>query len=269
MLQRNELHFERRSILTAAQLRAIESFPREMLRLKYLDYGNGIISGVDFVERGDEIFTTEGIVKLGNLFYCADEINLSALYKSIQETFNCHFVLTEPKRTAAENVTTEKIFLEVKRLEKNSDEFELGSFQSGGYTIYLPDINANAADLFKEFTANSQLNLLNVPYSVRGGTTFHPYIFRAVLKKLESKKNPSPADTALMIHLANFGVTTIPALKIYVQSNGVQWLDDSRENIFKSILDAVKAEWKIKLPETIPGGQETIPPTSPNGDIFI
>ena len=267
MLQRNELHFERRSILTAAQLRAIESFPREILRLKYLDYGNGIISGVDFVQRGDEIFTTEGIVKLGNFFYCADEINLSALAKGAIGTFKYHFVLAEPKRTAAENVTTEKISLEVKQLEKNFTGFEFGKFTSG-LRIKLPDINA--ANLFDEFTAKgSRLNLLNVPYSVRGGTTFHPYIFRAVLKKLESKENPSPADTALMINLANFGVATIPALKIYVQSNGVNWRDDSRENIFKSILAAIQAEWKIKLPENFSDSQEKIPTTTKDTGFFV
>lgn len=265
MLQRNELHFERRSILTAAQLRAIESFPREILRLKYLDYGNGIISGVDFVQRGDEVFTTEGIVKLGNFFYCADEINLSELAKGAIGIFQYHFVLSEPKRTASENVTTEKISLELKKFEENFTGFEFGKFKSG-LRINLPKLDA--ANLFDEFTKR-ELNLLNVPYSVLGGTTFHPYIFRAVLKKLESKKNPSPADTALMIHLANFGVATIPALKIYVQSNGVQWLDDSRENIFQSILAAIQAEWKIKLSEKFDDGPEKIPTTPENTGIFV
>ena len=266
MLQRNELHFERRSILTAAQLRAIESFPREILRLKYLDYGNGIISGVDFVQHGEEIFTTEGIVKLGNFFYCADAINLSALAKSAIGTFQYQFVLTEPKRTTAENVTTEKISLELKKFDEKFNGFEFANFKSG-LKIKLPEIDAT--DLFKEFTKSSRLNLLNVPYSVRGGTTFHPYIFRAVLKKLELKKNPSPADTALMIHLANFGVATIPALKIYVQSNGVNWIDDSRENIFQSILAAVQAEWKIKLPEKFSDTQVKVPTTPICEDIFI
>lgn len=266
MLKRNELHFERRSILTAAQLRAIEKFPREILRIKYLDYGNGIISGVDFVQHGEEIFTTEGIVKLGNFFYCADAINLSALAKSAIGTFQYQFVLTEPKRIAAENVTTEKISLELKKFDEKFTGFEFGKFKSG-FRIKLPKLDST--NLFEEFTANNRLNLLNVPYSVRSGTTFHPYIFRAVLKKLELKKNPSPADTALMIHLANFGVATIPALKIYVQSNGVNWIDDSRENIFKSILAAVQAEWKIKLPEKFVDGQEKISTTSNREEFFV
>ena len=266
MLSRNELHFERRSILTAAQLRAIEKFPREILRLKYIDFGNGIISGVNFINRDGEIFLTEGLVKIGNFFYYADEINLSTLAKNLFDGVKYIFALTEPTRTAAENVTTEKISLEVKQFEKNCAEFEFGRFKAG-LGINLPELDAE--DLFKEFTASSRLNLLNVPYSVRGGTTFHPYIFRAVLKKLDVKENPSPADISLMIHLENFGVAAIPALKIYVKSNDVQWRDDSRENIFKSILDAVQAEWKIKFPEKISAAQKNILPAENRTGFFI
>ena len=259
MLNRNELHFERRSILTAAQLRAIEKFPREILRLKYLDFGNGIISGVDFVQREDKVFITEGIVKIGNYFYLADEINLSDLAKDTLDGINYQFVLTEPQRTSSENVTAEKIFLEVK-LAENPAELEFGKF-TAGLGINLP--NLDTEDLFKEFTAQSQLNLLNVPYSVRGGTTFHPYVFRAILHKLTPKKNPTPADTSLMIHLANFGVASIPALKIYVESNGEKWRDDSRENIFQSVLDAVKADWKINLPEKPSDSSEPVEKKKP------
>lgn len=260
MLNRNELHFERRSILTAAQLRAIEKFPREILRLKYLDFGNGIISGVDFVQREDKVFITEGIVKIGNYFYTADEINLSNLAKDTLDGVDYHLVLTESERTSSENVTAEKIFLEVKRLEEKPAELEFGKF-TAGLGIILPNIGAE--DLVKEFTDRSQLNLLNVPYSVRGGTTFHSYVFRAILHKLTLKKNPTPADTSLMIHLANFGVASIPALKIYVESNGVQFVGDSRENIFKSILKAVKADWKINLPEKISDPSEPVKKPKP------
>ena len=82
MLSRKELRFERRSILTAAQLRAIEKFPREILRLMFLENGDGIISGLDYVERGGEIFLTEGLVKIGGTFYFAAETNLSALMRN-------------------------------------------------------------------------------------------------------------------------------------------------------------------------------------------
>ena len=244
MLKRNELHFTRRSILTAAQLRAIERFPQEILRIKYKDFANGIISGVDFVQRGDEIFTTEGLVKIGNLFYLAEEINLSALTENLKGHLEYHFVLSKPNRTSTENVTTEKIFLDVQPLEGFTSELEFGRFTSGG-GINLPKLDAE--DLLRTFTSKNRLNLLNVPYSVHGGTTFHPYIFRAILHKLKLKENPSPADIALMIHLADFKVATIPALEIYVKQNSAKWQGDSRKNIFESVLNAVKAEWKISV----------------------
>ena len=268
MLIRNELHFERRSILTAAQLRTIEKFPREILRLKYADFGNGIISGMDFVERDDKIFLTEGLFKIGNFFYLAEEINLSSLAQNTRDGIKYIFALTEPQRTASENVVTEKISVEVKPLEENFNSLELGRFRAG-LGINLPEIDVGAEDLFDEFTNSSCLQILNVHYSVRGGTTFHPYIFRAVLNKLELKENPTPSDTALMIHLANFGVATIPSLKIYVKGNGVEWNDDSRENIFRSILDALKAKRKINFSEINSAPSENVETVKNRGRFFL
>ena len=244
MLSRRELRFERRSILTARQLRAIEKFPREFLRLMYSDYGDGIISGMDFIERDDEIFLTEGLVKLGDEIFFAAEVNLSELMTGKAVGKRYRFVLGEPQRSAYENVITEKISLEVRELDEVGG-LEFGRFKAG--LIHLPAVDAE--DLFEEFTRASRLNLLHVPLAVRGGVTFHPIIFRAILWRLEHKKNPAPVDHALMIRLADVGAVSMHALKIFVEGKDVAWRDDSRENIFKSVLEAVDKEWELNLPE--------------------
>lgn len=263
MFNRNELRFERRSILTAAQLRAIEKFPREFLRLTFADFGDGILSGLDFVTRGDEIFLTAGVVKLGEKFFLADEINLSTLIDG--SVGKCRFVLSEPQRTATEGVINEKISLEVKPLDETCNGADFGRFKAG--LVKLPDINAE--DLFDEFTRDSRLNLLHVSQAVRGGTTFHPTIFRAILSRLQCKENPSPADVALMLRLADGEPLSLPALKIFVECKSVTWRDASPEEIFTSVIAAVDAVQETILPAQINKPEEVPAPQSTHETIWI
>ena len=262
MLNRNELRFERRSILTAAQLRAIEKFPREFLRLTFADFGDGILSGLDFVTRGKEIFLTAGIVKLGEKFFFADEMNLSTLMPDDGRRYR--FVLGAASRTSVEGVITEKISLEVKPLDETSDGADFGRFRAGAN---LPDINAKS--LFDEFTRGSRLNLLHVPQSVRGGTTFHPIIFRAILSRLQRKENPSPADVALMLRLADAETISLPALKIFVECKSLKWHDKSREEIFKSLIAAIDAVQETVLPAQIHAPEKVSRPQPTRETMFI
>jgi len=264
MLTRKELRFERRSILTAAQLRAIEKFPREFLRLMFLDFGDGIISGLDFIERDDEIFLTEGLVKLNNNFFFAQTTNLSKLMAGLTEGKRYKIVLGTPQRTAAENVITEKISLEVREL-KESGGLEFGRFRAG--LVRLPEFNAE--DLFAEFTKASRLNLLNVPYSTRGGATFHPLIFKAILSRLQRKENPAPADFALMIQLADFGIVSLNALKVFVECKDVTWRGGSQEEILQTVLAAIDKDWEIILPEKISAPEKVQQTELERGGIFI
>ena len=245
MFNKKELRFERRSILSAAQLRAIEKFPREFFRLMFAEYDDGIICGLDFTERDGKIFLTEGLLKVGDAFYFAEEKNLSEMTRGLHDGVNYKFVLGEAQRAAEENIITEKISLTAAKLDEKIGALEFGRFRHT--KIKLPDLDAE--NLFNEFTAGSRLNLLDVSFSTRGGKTFPPYVFRALLKKLERKKFPTPADVALMIQLANFGTASLHALKIYVEANKISWQDDSREKIFKSVLAATEAVVEVSLPE--------------------
>ena len=157
------------------------------------------------------------------------------------------FVLGAPQRTATEGVITEKISLEVKPLKETFDGMEFGRFRASKQ-LGLPDINAE--NLFDEFTRGSRLNLLHVSQAVRGGTTFHPIIFRAILSRLERKENPSPVDVALMLRLADGDTISLPALKIFARCKSVAWRDTSPEEIFKSLIEAVDAVQETSLPVT-------------------
>ena len=60
------------------------------------------------------------------------------------------------------------------------------------------------------------------------------------------------------------------ALKLFVEGKGVTWRDDSRENIFKAVLEAVDKEWEITLPEIVSEPKESSKQEPPDYDgIFI
>lgn len=266
MLNRKELGFERRSILTAAQLRAIEKFPREFLRLKFLEYGTGIISGLNYVERCGEIFLTEGLVKIGDEIFFATETNLSRLMAGTIEGKSYSFTLGEVSRTVTENVINETISIDVKEFQDGNKELTFGTFKAG--QVKLPALDAE--NLFKEFTRTSRLNLLNVSYACFGGATFHPYIFRAILQRLERKENPSTADLALMFRLAESTAIPLPVLKLFVESKEIEWRATSREDIFKSVVEAVDANLEIIAPQKVPVPKEKSNQKAQNpGTIFI
>lgn len=247
MLNRTELHFKHFSILRSEQLQTLERFPREFLQTIFADFGDGILSGLDFVKRDEKIFLTAGLVKLGEKFFFADKVNLSTLMTEKPQGKRYRFVLGTPQRTTTNGVITEKISLEVKPLEEPFVGMEFGRFKAKFVDLPSP----NAEDLFDEFTEDDRLNLLHVPQAIRSGTTFHPLIFRAILSLLERKEKPSPADMALMIQLANSEAVSLPALKIFVKCTTVEWRDGSPEEIFKSVIEAVKVVHETSLPATI------------------
>ena len=89
------------------------------------------------------------------------------------------------------------------------------------------------------------------------------------MARLANKKNPAPADVALMIQIADGGTVSLNALKVFVVSKGVEWKENSREEILKSVLAAVDKEWEIILPETNSAPEKVSKPETLRGGFFI
>ena len=219
MLTRKKIRFAPRTILTHEMLETIYELPQEILRLQYLTFGDGIISGLELKEVDREIFLTEGIVKFKGEFYfsSAGEINLTKFFKEnkppMSGAISC-FALCP------------------------SQNFKTG----GGVKTEFPDKNISAEKFLEEFTTFNRLQLLDVPYSCRGGSTFHPHIFCAVKNILKQKENKSPSELALLLQIEQTGFVTMEALKICIESDGIKKFTPSaaREEIFKSLTQWLK-----------------------------
>lgn len=244
-----KIRFAPRTILTHEMLEAIYDFPREILRLQYLNFGDGIISGLEFKEVGKEIFLTEGLVKLKGEFYlsAAGDINLTKFFKEnrppLRGEISCFALCPVQNPKIVGGVKMES--LELKILPKKDlppDALCVGNFYDELFDVVLPDKNISAEKFHDEFTTLNRIQLLDVPYSCYGGATFHPYIFSAAKNILRQKENKSPAELALLLQIEQSGVVTPDALKIYIETDSAKKFapDATREEIFKSLSQVLK-----------------------------
>ena len=244
-----KIRFAPRTILTHEMLEAIYDFPREILRLQYLNFGDGIISGLEFKEVGQEIFLTEGIVKLKGEFYLSaeGEINLTRFFKDNKSPSHgaiyC-FALC-PSQNFKVDGGVKRESLELKILPKKDvppDALCVGNISDELSEVVLPEKDIPVEKFLDEFTRPSRIQLLDVPYSCYGGTTFHPYIFSAVKNILKQKENKSPAELALLIQIEQSGSVTLEALKTCIETDLTKKFTPvaTRKEIFESLSQALK-----------------------------
>lgn len=250
-------------------------FPQEILGLQYLTFGDGIVSGLEFKEVNREIFLTEGIVKFKGEFYfsSAGEISLTKFFKEnkppMRGAISCFALCPSQNSQIDGGVKTE--FLELKILLKKDlppDILCLGSFYDELSDIALPDKDISAENFWKEFTTFNRLQLLDVPYSCRGGSTFHPYIFCAMKNILKRKENKSPTELTLLLQIYQTGLITMEALKTCIESDGTKKFTPSatREEIFESLTQWLKlihtkvisSEEKTIIKETRPSARTNL-----------
>lgn len=254
MFEQKILNFPQRAILTYEMLAELRDYPHNFLDLFYKDFSDGIISGLDIFEDSKNIFLGEGILKYdGKFYFLKEKVNLSELAaKEKLEAKQYNFVL---KETIGDTFYKGVKLNTLEIVLSESEGFCLGSFSGDRNTIgNLPNIKAD--DLFKEFTQRSSLYLLNIAYAAKGESTFHPFVFRAILEKLRQKQNKTIADFTMLFALENEGVVSMNAVRTYIRENGVALNSDSRKDIFEALNNALKAEFKIasyaietKLPE--------------------
>ena len=251
MFVAKEIKFQMRAVLTSAMLETIYKLPRDILKISCADYGDGIISGLNFFQKDNDIYISAGIIKAGKKFYFAedDEINLSAFFNENRPVKNGkHYAiaLCRLPQEFEKGVGIERLELKIIPAESVLTDanviLTLGTFQDECSGLTLPD-----ADL-KNFLDIYSFYILNVPFACRGGSTFHTYIFSAIKNILQAKSNKTFADFNFLMQLEQNGVATLEVVKTYIEANGGKKLSASadREEIFNNLLTALKAEPNVK-----------------------
>lgn len=257
LLKNKTIAFEPLGVLTHEMLEEVYAAPRRMLRLSFDEYGDGIIAGLNFKQSVEGIILTRGIVKLrAEYFYLTSEINLTQMIDAIADKNTVrryHFTLLPSKSKFEGGVTVNGVELQIVP-DNVKGLMELGTFEKGLLAVKLPPTDSkNPLESLED-----NFNPIDVPYSFRGGSTFHPYVFKMIRSALARKSEKHFFDCILIVAIDNHAVISLDTLKSYVETCGLEVGDCDRRQLLKKFFEATNK----KLPSmTMPIEQKSSAPT--------
>ena len=237
---RRQLSFSHRALLTTKMLTELYVYPRELTRLQYHDYADGIITGIDYELRDDHLWLTQGILLWNGELYCLGcDLDITSMIKSK----NCRtdgWYNIELRKTAFRQeepcITEESLILDFTP-EKHDDAFSIGRFSTSCGYFKIPD---NIDDCHSK-NVPSFLNLLDVYYAAPKEATFHPLIFRVIKKFLIEKKDRTVIDTSILINLQSHNVLSLETLRWYIMVEKNKDVSSfSRKDLLDLFIDALK-----------------------------
>ena len=245
MLQSTEVSFEAGTILSAEMLKELYEYPRFVLRPRYQGYGDGLLAGLDYEEKDGKVYLTDGVVKHQERYYfLREKICLNDFCKQQiagkQVTDWC-LGLNVGQESVKSGVKRQKLELRcVKQSESCELLLQLGRFCTDSSEFKLPRLLKEGKEPFSEYRSRNCLQLLTVPFSCFGGTTFVPYVFRAVRRFLAGKQEKSNADYWLLALLQNQSVVSLDTVRLYLEAREEKAFDtDDREKLFGQFTKAL------------------------------
>ena len=271
MFTHKTLQITPHGILTAAMLNELYRLPQDYLRLRYADYGSGIVAGLGINSSHGDIVFSPGMVKKGDEFYFSyTDFSLRSLIQAAElvpdgrryavmlgpaEGENCRGVSVQKLQERLLPLTDWQKALSV------DGTICLGEFAyNSADDPELPPMTNSPDDFVTAFTGAAYYRLMPIPWATAGGSTLHPYILAAV-KNILTVKIPdglTSADTMLLMQLTERQVVNLDTLVTYIRLNGVP-IDDAplREEIVQKLAVAMKA----KPPRySLDDGQKESPP---------
>lgn len=258
MFARRDLKFPHKAVLTSSMLEEIYSYPRELSRLTLNEYGNGIICGLDYSIREGDLILSAGIFHLDNELYLSDnDINISNLVEENSLVADTEYFITLKKRSHAKEPCLTETNLEL-CFDRGKSPYTLGSFVFIGRNDFsLPTLTVNN-DPFENIFQRAFLNLLEVPFADRDGSTFHPLLFRLVKEFLSGKKNKTLFDYALLVHLQSNATLSTATLAAYIAEAGKSCVLEDRRKFFRTFLDCLReSKFNVTIYSSAPRPSET------------
>ena len=110
MLTNTEVSFTHGTVLTREMLEAVYEYPREFMQLQYGGHSDGILYGMDFFQRYDELWLGRGIFKAGDIVVALedDRIPVCVLEKDYVPRFKNAIHYKDELKTLEELVSNAK-----------------------------------------------------------------------------------------------------------------------------------------------------------------
>lgn len=188
MFYYKELQFQSNAVLHSEDLRESNNFPRELAKVFYKDYPDGILEGAEVYVRNGRLVIRPGIVKYkGLLYHSADEIAVDFQANGKQQYLRLRF-WDKNIFPGVNHYETEMIVTDQK--DQFPYELELARFVSENGADLLKK-HETFADLFVTF---NNLDFRNVVYSSRSGETLAPIITKTFAKGMLARNPENMAD---------------------------------------------------------------------------
>ena len=235
MLYSHDITFKDGSIITSDMLSLMYNIPKGILNKLFIDYSNGIISGLNInVNSSNDIILTAGIYKYENKLY--------TLSKDI--TFsNCN---GEPFKTGQKyilgitnmedynynhdmSILTHRLILDI-YTQPNSEYIPLLTF------IGNPELPETLDEVFER----KPVNMFQFKTSTFSGGIYNSYIFKLVYDKISHKKNKHPLDYAIMVEIDNKRVISKNTIIDYIkEENPNKNIPIDDKDLLKSFSEAI------------------------------
>lgn len=227
MFQTMELTFRRGTVLTSEMLGELYGAPRETLEIVYDEYPDGILTGAGVMERGGDVYLRRGLVKYGGRIYrMAEELNLSACVErqmgsdAQQEAHGSIFLCpAEPEAVDGRGGQVRRA-LRVTAVPQDG-EVEGLPFAAFRYARRPDGIKLSISeDADRDDPSSAKFwNMAQCPYAIRGGVTYHPYIFALLRERLLARMENQPWYCCVLEQLATTGVLSMELIAFLLRAH--------------------------------------------------
>jgi len=198
-------------ILTAQLLQEHTEHSYQVLQNMYVDYSDGIISGVDIQITDTHIQVMPGLIKHNRILYSLNKmIQLPYEHRGIETFLRIRF-LDAVEREGSIFYETELV------LSENATEFpyemELGRFIAAqGAKLYK-----NTTEFTKLSVAYDNFDIRHVPYAASGASSISPVITTLFGKELLAKRTTDVYDVAFAMQCMSGQTIAREVIEAYIQ----------------------------------------------------
>ncbi|MDQ0494828.1 DNA and RNA helicase [Paenibacillus brasilensis] len=245
--------FEKGRILKTEMLENLRDYPRSFLDIRYQDYSDGIITGMNVTVGEHALTVGRGIVKHKGRLYLLEQ-GQEVPYTATGRLSVLKIRFQEEQSTADFQQHLGNICLEE---EVNSQELELGRFKLKTGALLRSDY-VDFADLATEFNTFS---LIQVQHAGTTGPTLSPYIFKMFARELISRGTSDPFDLAFTMLCLNQGFIEREAVLYYLSSrSGAAYRDYDSSKLHQVLARVLeeKGGRRVNAGTTRSGGQRML-----------
>ena len=234
MLHNYNVSFPKGSIITGQQLQLLHDQPQKFLCFQYIDYSEGVVTGMDLEDSDGNLIITPGMYKHEGAFYLLEEPFVIQLEnQSFESGQNYSVILSPCNQKIAPDIIDNQLQLLV--VESNSIKGTAPGLICSFYGH--PQLPRYCKDIFSENF--DQLTYLQSCYGKN--PTYSKHLFRLVYQYLTTEKSrPHMLDNILISEISRCGYVSPLTLRNYISASGQSApAFEDRRSFFKVFINSL------------------------------